>query len=142
MSDWLCDFVVDGQTAKCQRCGREISAALTPIKANCRTWNGSVAAGGPGTELRAIFATLDIHEKADCPCKEIAALMDLRGIDWCRANRDYIVGRLNETSKLYARREKWHAARKAIETGLAFKINWADPFPGLVELAIERAEQK
>ena len=53
-------------------------------------------AGGPGTELKAMLAMLGISASPNCSCNARARLMDERGIEWCEANIDEIVGWLRE----------------------------------------------
>jgi len=56
-------------------------------------------AGGPGTELRKMFADLGLSEVPNCQCKVHAAEMDVRGPDWCEANIETIVGWLREEAE-------------------------------------------
>jgi hypothetical protein len=37
--------------------------------------------------------------------------------------------------------DKLKAAALAFKTGLAFKVDWSDPFPGIIEECIKRAEE-
>lgn len=97
--------------------------------------------GGPGTELEAIFRTLRIQPKWGCGCGSVARLMDNFGVEGCRQNRDYIIAKIREKQGRFGRWEKVRAALLAIATGLVFRINPFDPFPGIVDLAIRRAER-
>jgi len=52
---------------------------------------------GPGTELKKLLKTwLRIEASPDCSCNARARTMDERGIEWCEANIDEIVGWLRE----------------------------------------------
>jgi hypothetical protein len=51
---------------------------------------------GPGTELKKLLARAGITASPDCSCNARARLMDERGIEWCEANIDEIVGWLRE----------------------------------------------
>lgn len=53
---------------------------------------------GPGTELKKLLAgwPFRIVATANCSCNAKAAEMDRRGIEWCEANVDEIVGWLRE----------------------------------------------
>lgn len=51
---------------------------------------------GPGTELKKLLAKVGIAASPDCSCNARARLMDERGIEWCEANLDEIVGWLRE----------------------------------------------
>ena len=97
---------------------------------------------GPGTELMLMLAQLDIAEKPGCDCKAKAEQMDRWGVEGCREHIDEIVGWMREGSHRWGWSDKFKAARLAAATGLAFKINWLDPFPGIVEEAIRRADTK
>jgi hypothetical protein len=56
------------------------------------------ATSGPGTELKKNLAgwPFRITASAACSCNARAREMDARGIDWCEANIDTIVGWLRE----------------------------------------------
>lgn len=54
---------------------------------------------GPGTELKKILARFGIRPVGDCKCNRRARRMDQEGIEWCRQNRDRIVGWLQEEAK-------------------------------------------
>ena len=95
---------------------------------------------GPGTELKALLAALGVEEKPNCDCNAKSLQMDLWGIAGCREHFDEIVGWMREGQGRWGWAEKMAIAAKAVATGLAFKVNWADPFPGLIEEAIRRAE--
>ena len=68
--------------------------------------------------------------------------MDLWGVAGCRARIDEIVAWMRDGQQRWGWAEKIAAGAKAVATGIAFKINWGDPFPGLIEEAIRRAEEK
>ena len=51
---------------------------------------------GPGTELKKLLKKIGITASPDCSCNARARLMDERGIEWCEANIDEIVGWLRE----------------------------------------------
>ena len=51
---------------------------------------------GPGTELKKLLSRVGITASPDCSCNARARLMDERGIEWCEANVDEIVGWLRE----------------------------------------------
>lgn len=95
---------------------------------------------GPGTELSAILAGLGISMAADCGCKAMAKRMNVWGVSGCREHHGKIVAHLKQAAKRKDWSRKWSVAT-AINTALVgMKVNWLDPIPGLVNLAIERAE--
>jgi hypothetical protein len=68
--------------------------------------------------------------------------MDLWGVDGCRANQEQIVQWMRDGQGRWGWKEKMTAATKAVTTGLAFKLNPLDPYPGLIDEAIRRAEEE
>jgi hypothetical protein len=54
---------------------------------------------GPGTELKKLLAKVGIVSSPDCSCNARAAEMDRRGVEWCEANIDTIVGWLREQAE-------------------------------------------
>lgn len=97
--------------------------------------------GGPGTELRGLLASLGITEPPNCDCSARMRQMDEWGVHGCRVNADQIAGWLREGQGEWGWADKLKAGALALATGLAFKLNWADPFPGLIDEAIRRAER-
>ena len=53
-------------------------------------------AGGPGTELKKLLRAWGIVAKPNCSCNRRARMMDEKGVEWCEANIDEIVGWLRE----------------------------------------------
>ena len=54
-------------------------------------------------------------------------------------NRDELAARLRTKAAEYGWGDWATAAVRAAALGLAARLNWADPFPALIDLAIERA---
>ncbi len=115
---------------------------------------------GPGTELKAMLAQLGITENPACDCNAKALQMDFWGVDGCRMPQpadqemfgekvlagtprfDVIVGWMKAGYERWGWADRIKAAAAAVATGLAFKLCITDPFPGLIEEAIRRAEEK
>ncbi len=97
---------------------------------------------GPGTELSAILDTLGITERVGCDCKTKMAQMNTWGVEGCREHVAEIVGWMQAGQTRWGWSERLMAAGKAVTTGLAFNVNWLDPFPSLIEHAIQIAERK
>lgn len=95
---------------------------------------------GPGTELKKLLESLGITASENCPCNARAEEMDNLGVAGCRARREEIVSWLREGSTAWGWRDKLAAAGKAVACGLAFRLNPLDPYPGLLDEAIRRAE--
>lgn len=101
---------------------------------------------GPGTELKEILASLGIEEKPNCDCKGKQAQMDKWGVEECKKNRQTIIQWMREGSERWGYAEHLRTIASNVFNpaayGLALKVNWIDPFPGLVDEAIRRAEAK
>ena len=96
---------------------------------------------GPGRELALLLASLGVTDLDGCGCKAHVKQMNAWGIDGCREHFDEIVGWLRDGEARFKWADKLKASALAAATGLAFKINWIDPFPGIVEEAIRRADK-
>lgn len=94
---------------------------------------------GPGTELKAILAKLNIVPDAKCDCLNFANWMDMIGVAGCKKNRDFIVDHLKVNSDRWGWTSFLAAGWKAFTTGLVFKIGVTDPLAGCVDLAIKQA---
>lgn len=97
---------------------------------------------GPGTELKIMLSTLGINPSETCDCNGKAVQMDLWGVEGCKENRETIIGWMKDGQKRWGWKDKVAAATKAVLSGLAFKLNVVDPYPGLIDEAIRRAEEK
>jgi hypothetical protein len=95
---------------------------------------------GPGTELKKILADIGVNPAPSCDCNGKARQMDLWGVAGCREQFDTIVGWMRDGQDRWGWKEKLAIAAKAVVSGLVFKLNWTDPYPGLIEEAIRRAE--
>ncbi len=116
---------------------------------------------GPGTELKALLASVGIEATSACSCNAFMLQMDAWGITGCQEHFDEIVQRLREKASdwgwtsIFADKaketpenhqltfaEKIKIGMKSLTTGIAFRVNWLDPYPGLATEAIARAEKK
>jgi hypothetical protein len=100
----------------------------------------TTSTSGPGTELKAILATLGITHQPGCDCNAKAAQMDAWGVAGCRSNFNQIVVWMRDGAPRWGWVAKIMAGAKAVKSGLALQVNWVDPFPSLITLAIERAD--
>src|SRR5262249_8473634 len=55
-----------------------------------------ILSGGAGTELKKLLAKIGITTTPDCACNQRAIEMDQKGVEWCAANVETIVGWLQE----------------------------------------------
>lgn len=127
---------------KCKKLGFTIKAKTLPIRCTACTLNVPADVIGPGTETKAMLLSIGIREKPACGCEDYAQQMDEWGVAGCREHFDEIVQRFRSLQAEYGWGDKLKAASLAAMTGLAFRLNWLDPFPSLVEEAIRRAERK
>jgi ADP-heptose:LPS heptosyltransferase len=95
---------------------------------------------GPGTELHKLLASLGVHEQENCQCLTRALQMNAWGPAGCREHRDEILAWMREGQDRFGWRDKLTAATRAVTTGLAFRLNPLDPFPGILDESIRRAE--
>jgi hypothetical protein len=132
----------DGRTLhRCLVCGKEARYRTADPASVGMQCGGKALPHGPGTALAAVFKQLGIKRKSGCGCREMIREMNALGVDGCRRERDSLAARLRSRAALFEWQEKAVAAVKAAASGLALRISWADPFPGLVDLVIHRAEQ-
>ena len=54
---------------------------------------------GVGTILKGLLAKFGIHETPTCQCASLAKGMNARGVDWCEANIETIVGWMRTESQ-------------------------------------------
>lgn len=97
---------------------------------------------GPGRELKLMLNSLGITPGTTCDCNERMTAMNDWGVDGCLQNRDTIIEWLKSGQVRWGWRDKMQAAAMAVVTGLAFKLNPIDPFPGLVDECIRLAKEK
>ena len=96
----LCKFVLQNGKYVCQRCGMYAPSAKAVARCDpsriIRTEDAIAQEQGVGTELKKMLAKIGIKSTAHCSCNKRARAMNMRGIDWCEANIDTIVGWLRE----------------------------------------------
>jgi hypothetical protein len=91
--------------------------------------------------LKTLLARLGIKPSNNCDCNAKADQMDRWGVAGCRDHRNEIIGWLRDGQDRWGWRDKMKAAAKAAGIGLIFKLNPLDPYPGLIDEAIKRAER-
>jgi hypothetical protein len=95
---------------------------------------------GPGTELKKLIAELGIKGWSGCGCEGLAAEMDRLGVSGVRERLDHYDALLREKAGEVGLVDKLRAAGNAVLSGLAFRLDPRDPYPGLIEEACRRAE--
>lgn len=97
---------------------------------------------GPGTEFKRIVEQeLGIQIPGCSACTNTLRKMNSLGVDGCRQKREELLEELRKNSQKVDWMKRLLAVPKAVQSGLALKVNWLDPLPDLLDLAIERAEQ-
>jgi hypothetical protein len=99
-----------------------------------------VAPHGPGIELTKIFKALGATPVKGCDCARLAKQMDEWGVDGCQEHREEILARLGKNYKQFTLTDKMKAAVLSWPSGIATKIKWSDPLPGLLDLALSRSK--
>lgn len=95
---------------------------------------------GPGTELKKIFVSIGIIGcKTGIECANLIKRMNAWGVEGCREHKEEILAELRQRQSAYGWLDKLKAAALSVTTGLAFVVDWSDPFPGIVDEAIRRA---
>ena len=97
---------------------------------------------GVGSEVSAILATLGISTGVCGGCNALMEQMNAWGVGGCETNREAILTRLRERAATMS----WWATRKAetlaVATGLFLDVNWLDPSPGILDMAIRTVLRK
>jgi hypothetical protein len=100
-----CTFAATGRARpgtseyQCTQCGFIRWSKYEPrlIHRHCQMPDGSSPVEqGPGTELKKLLAGFGIFAESGCGCDDHAREMNRRGVEWCKANVDTIVGWMRE----------------------------------------------
>lgn len=131
------------QKYKCAKCGR--LTGYTPhgpdrIIINCRL-TAAVPGEQPGTELKSLISTLGASPTKSCGCAMMIRLMNSWGCEGCEKHLPEIVAHLRKAYGEQPLLDKLRAQAAAVTSGLAFQLDWTDPIPSLVRLAIARARK-
>jgi hypothetical protein len=129
---------------QCKRpaCRRLLNPTHHPhekIHAECREGTMYAKREWPGIVLAMHLEKLGAKQKAGCNCPAMIGQMNAWGCDGCLEHLDEIVAHLNDAYSLTTWSERRLTELRALTTGLAFQLDWTDPIPSLVRLAIERA---
>lgn len=140
---------------RCERCG--LTSGYTPhppekifVDVECGVGRGLVVGesvivrpqAGVGMEMLELLHSLGAEPHSSCNCAARAAEMNVWGIAGCREHREEIVGWLREAYAHTTWIDRMRAAGNAVLLGLAFKLDWNDPIPGILDEAIRRTEAK
>lgn len=133
--------------AKCDNIWPSVHSDPNKLRAPCRFGREPPAPrseprGGPGTELTALTSELRLKPSVGCKCKARAHQMDLWGVAGCLYRFDECVSWMREAYAETSWAQYVKAGAMAALTGLAREINWRDPCPDMVTVAIRRAQAK
>lgn len=89
---------------RCSRCGREIPSRYENpalLRAQCASAPDPLARRtiptyGPGTELSKLIKELQLKREKNCGCAQMAAQMNVWGIEGCQNNREAILEQLQK----------------------------------------------
>jgi hypothetical protein len=93
----------------------------------------------PGIILAMHLEKLGAKQKSGCNCAAMIGQMNAWGCDGCLEHLEEIVLHLKDAYALTTWSERRWADLRAVTTGLALQLDWTDPIPSLVKLAIARA---
>lgn len=85
--------------AVCQLCGAVIKTEFPPEKIHRKCTKETQNKKGPGSDLRAILKAMGFTYKFKCGCDDFVRLMNYHGLEWCKANKDFIAQRLTANAK-------------------------------------------
>lgn len=91
-----------------------------------------------GSEFSRIATTLGFVPDG-CNCDDVMLMMNQLGADGCEREFAVIVPRIKANAAILNWTAKILPAMRAVASGLAFRVNWTDPIPDFVSLAISRA---
>lgn len=77
----------------CEVCGRMVATTAERVSAHCRS-----AQKGPGTELKALLASLGIKASPTCKCNKMATQMDSWGPEESLRHIEEIVDVMQQTA--------------------------------------------
>lgn len=95
-----------------------------------------------GDELHELLSSIGITEKAGCNCKAKQSMMNQMTLEGCKKSRHQLAGMLRDEAEQRSYGDKIKAAAKSVTSGLLAKIGIGDPYLGLIDEAIRRAEEK
>lgn len=130
--------VSGGVSFACRICGRRLgeTSPAPSASAGLAAQPQPPTCEGPGTELKALLASLGLTPASGCDCNARAAQMNAWGVDGCREHRDEIIAWLQEQKD----KAGWLVAA---QVGLkVFSEPWfkmSDPLGSMVDEAIRRA---
>lgn len=106
----------------------------------------SVPSHGPGTEFFVLTQELQVEAPTDidgkelCNCPEIRHEMNFLGVEGCRSERERLLVKIKANVPKISWLVKLRAAKLALLSGLAFKLDPLDPIGSLFDEAVTRAE--
>jgi hypothetical protein len=93
---------------------------------------------GPRTQLKKMLAEIGAFTAGGCGCESKALAMDRAGAEWCRENRQVVIGWLKESLDKITWTQKISLAYQTICQGMP--VSLTDPVGSFVDEAIRRSE--
>ena len=97
---------------------------------------------GVGSQLWHLLSRLGIQHDPDCSCLLLADIMNGLGPEGCRERSDNLLKLMRKNQAKYGWSTYFKAGANAVLLGWVFKLNPLDPLPGLLNKAIDLAEQQ
>lgn len=70
-----------------------------PKNNSTKTTKKNIQIGGVGTEIKKLLSYIGIKSTPTCTCNARAKMLDEKGIQWCKENKETIVSWLEEEAK-------------------------------------------
>jgi hypothetical protein len=116
---------------------------LRPVRVPKHNADAALASAEPvGTNLKKLIDSLGVEGSPGCNCESLRLEMDRLGIAGCLRERARLIAALRESAESVSWLSKLKAAGPAVWSGLVFKVNPADPIPGLFDEAVRMANDQ
>lgn len=127
--------------AKVSKPAQQVYDSNTMKNAQDLIYQSVINGAGPGSQLWHLLSRLGIQHTPDCSCLLLAETMNDLGPQGCRDQKDKLLKLMRKNQKKYGWSAYLKAGANMVILGWIFKLNPLDPLPGLLDKAIELAEQ-
>jgi len=115
---------------------------VRPVKPPVRPPSIPIILEGVGAEVSKILKSIGIETNGCQGCNDMILRMNAWGVEGCETNREAILRRLRMKAQGTTWATKFKAAAGAVMTGLAMKVNWTDPCPGILDEGIRIVRER